>query len=233
MKIWFISDTHGCHKDLIVPEYDIVIHSGDESNNKDPHINANESIDFFEWYESLPGIKVFTPGNHSTAIYHGLVQPKNYNVRTLINELDIIEGIKIWASPYTPIYGESWAYMMGRHKMDIVWNLIRDCDILVTHGPPKGIMDLSVTRSKTAGTNKRIGEIVQVGCGKLAQAASQINTKIHCFGHIHEADNFANTGILYRPERIYVNAATTRISRDPAKKTYELCNNGFILEYPC
>ena len=40
MKIWHISDTHGNHGQLQVPpDIDVVVHSGDATNWKDPYRN--------------------------------------------------------------------------------------------------------------------------------------------------------------------------------------------------
>ena len=49
MKIWFISDTHGKHSQLSIPDYDLVIHCGDEANDINQYKNEKESRDFFEW----------------------------------------------------------------------------------------------------------------------------------------------------------------------------------------
>ncbi|MEO8270306.1 MAG: metallophosphoesterase, partial [Aureliella sp.] len=75
MKFWFISDTHGEHEGLLVPqEVDAVIHCGDESNAGNAWLNEPESRRFFDWYCGLDvPKKFFVPGNHSTAIEQGLV----------------------------------------------------------------------------------------------------------------------------------------------------------------
>jgi 3',5'-cyclic AMP phosphodiesterase CpdA len=55
MKIWHISDTHTFHGLLQVPEdIDIVIHSGDCSNPRDPYNNEPEVRRFIDWYGRLP-----------------------------------------------------------------------------------------------------------------------------------------------------------------------------------
>ncbi|KAJ4524886.1 hypothetical protein HRR83_000524 [Exophiala dermatitidis] len=47
-------------------------------------------------------------------------------------------------------------------------------DIMLTHGPPYGILD----RTKTN---------VNVGCEHLRRAVERCRPRVHCFGHIHEA----------------------------------------------
>jgi hypothetical protein len=47
---------------------------------------------------------------------------------------------------YTPTFGYGWAFNKDRTKLDRIWrNIIdEDVDIVITHGPPKGILDLSL-----------------------------------------------------------------------------------------
>ena len=55
MKIWHISDTHGYHDLLSIPEnIDIVTHSGDCSNDRNPYNNESEVRNFIDWYKLLP-----------------------------------------------------------------------------------------------------------------------------------------------------------------------------------
>jgi predicted phosphodiesterase len=55
MKIWHISDTHTYHDLLKVPNgIDMVIHSGDCSNPRDPYNNESEVREFIDWYKELP-----------------------------------------------------------------------------------------------------------------------------------------------------------------------------------
>lgn len=46
-------------------------------------------------------------------------------------------------------------------------------DIMITHGPPKGMMDRTVTGD-------------YVGCDHLLNAVRRCRPLVHCFGHIHE-----------------------------------------------
>lgn len=211
MKIWFISDTHGKHSQLSIPDYDLVIHCGDEANDINQYKNEKESRDFFEWFESLPNLKVFVPGNHSIAIERKLIKP---NVPTLINDYINIEGIGIYGSPWTPTaFSQQWAYIRDRGKMLDVWELIPKCDILVTHGPPKGILDLAEDR-------QRRGQ-VHCGCNNLFKKVMEIKPKIHAFGHLHSHGANRNAGI-------YQNYGTTFINCSVVDNDLNLVNNGFV-----
>ena len=70
MKIWHISDTHGYHDLLEIPEgIDMVIHSGDCSNPRDPYNNEPEVRGFIDWFSSLDiKYKVYVAGNHDTSL---------------------------------------------------------------------------------------------------------------------------------------------------------------------
>lgn len=202
MKIWIISDTHTAHRLLNIPECDLVIFCGDESNKSNPYENELESRDFFNWFRTLPADKIFVPGNHSTAISNGLVKPEEYpNIKFLIHQDFKYKGLNIFGSPWTPSYGNSWAYMRKRNQMFVVWeNLPTDIDILITHGPPKGILDLTRDRDTD--------ELVQVGCKSLLNAVLKIKPKIHCFGHIHSEDGIYNFGKVSNQVGIdFINAA--------------------------
>ena len=219
MKIWFISDTHNEHAQLIVPNVDLVIHCGDESESGEPWTNEPESRRFFEWYSALDiPTKIFVPGNHSTAIEKGLIRAEDYpKVTFLIHSQHQWNGLQIFGTPYTPKFFD-WAYMRERSDLDIVWQSIPDdIDILVTHGPPKGILD--VTRDMD--TRKP----VHVGSKSLRRhVLDRIKPKVHAFGHIHDERAFTNYGTVTRDQTQFINCSCCDISG-------RLKNNGYVMEH--
>lgn len=192
MKIWHISDTHGYHDLLTIPkDIDLVIHSGDCSNHRDPYNNEPEVRKFINWFKSLPiEHKIYVAGNHDTSIEKGLVKKIDfsvYNIHYLENDYIDIDGIKIFGSPHTPQFGQ-WAFMKDRNKLHRFWsNAIHEpCDIIVTHGPPKGILDLSKNRDH---------QLEFCGDRSLLNKVSEIQPAYHLFGHIHNSDDIINAGI--------------------------------------
>ena len=86
MRIWHISDTHTFHNLLTIPQgIDIVIHSGDCSNPRDPYTNEPEVRDFIHWFKSLPiQHKIYVAGNHDTSIEKKLITKKDFQDYNII-----------------------------------------------------------------------------------------------------------------------------------------------------
>lgn len=194
IRIWHISDTHTWNHLLTIPEdIDIVVHSGDCSNPKDPFMNEPEVHEFLDWYSSLPiKTKIFVAGNHDTSIEKGLIKPdyiSSKGITYLENSYALVMGLKIFGSPLTPTFGIGWAFNKSRPKLDRVWrDLIEpDTDIVVTHGPPKGILDLSYDRD---------GNLERCGDKSLLNRILEVQPKLSLFGHLHNVEDIINQGIL-------------------------------------
>lgn len=229
MKIWHISDTHGYHEMLHVPQgVDLVIHSGDASNLKSPFLNEKEFLSFWSWFEKLPiKYKVYVPGNHDTFLEHSIskIFRKNIidsqyvnDIYLLINDYVTIENLKIWGSPVTPKFG-NWAFMRSRDKTNKLWQTIPDdTDIIVTHGPPKYILDLS---------EDTLRNLENCGDSSLFKRVKEINPKYHMFGHIHNFKDLQNSGTktIAKINTIFSNGAMVTDGKF-GEKTY----NGTIFE---
>ena len=69
-----------------------------------------------------------------------------------------------------------WAFMKKRGSdIDQVWRQIpKETDILITHGPPLGVLDLCHSGHRS-------------GClSLLHHVLERVKPKYHIFGHIHE-----------------------------------------------
>lgn len=221
MRIYHISDTHSYHDLLKVPKnIDLIIFSGDESNHPVPIINLPEFNRFIVWFAELPiKYKVFVAGNHSAAIANGLVKKSEFSDKGIIyleNDYVVIEGLKIFGSPITPTFN-NWYFMKQRSKLDNLWKLIDDnTDILVTHGPPIGILDL---------TEERDYKLKQCGDKSLLNHIKRIKPILHCFGHIHNFKECINHGIRIIDGVVFSNGAVVT-----DKKFGEVTSNGNIFE---
>lgn len=179
MRIVCISDTH--KKFPEVPDGDVLIHSGDFSFRA----SILDTTEFNEWLGSLPHPnKIFIPGNHDTLFERDEAMARSIltNAITLINQGIDINGIKIWGSPWTPTFGK-WHFMGHETKLGQIWGMIPDnTDILVTHGPPHGILDEVIYY------DNRTGEHGVRHCGSTTLRDHVIRIKkpkYHIFGHIH------------------------------------------------
>jgi Icc-related predicted phosphoesterase len=183
-------------------DIEMVVHCGDESNSHKSKPNQAESRKFFDWFNSLKiPIKVFVPGNHSVAIEHKLITPNDFpNIHFLIHQPVVIQGIKIFGSPYTPWFF-NWAYNVARPDLDAVWATIpSDIDLLVTHGPPKGILD--VTRDWKSKRPIHVGSL-----SLTKHVTERIKPKVHAFGHIHDETGIRNFGQLEMDGVLFVNCS--------------------------
>ena len=210
-RILHLSDTHSNHNQLIIPDnIDIVIHTGDATNHRDPYRNEPEMHKFLDWYSSLniPN-KVFVAGNHDTSIEKGLVTNEyieSLGIRFLLNEAVEISGFKIWGSPYVPSYG-NWAFMKSRAKIGKIWKTIpADADIIATHGPPLGVLDI---------TNRSDNLSEQCGDRSLLNHILSINPKACLFGHVHNTKDIFNAGTkkITQLNTIFSNAACVNDGR--------------------
>lgn len=223
IKIWHVSDTHGYHDLLEIPKgIDLMIHSGDASNSRDPYNNEPEMRKFIDWYKDVNiKHKVYVAGNHDTSIEKGLVTKKDFEDAGIIyleNEYVIIQDIKIFGSPHTPQFG-NWAFMKDRVKLERFWRkaINESCDIIVNHGPPKGILDKSYDRN---------GKMEMCGDRSLLNRIIEIQPKLVCFGHIHNTEDIVNAGTMQQSTHkiVYSNGSVVTDG-----KFGKLTSNGNIL----
>ncbi|EMP56432.1 metallophosphoesterase [Marinobacter santoriniensis NKSG1] len=177
MRIVCISDTHSRHEEIEhVPEGDVLVHAGDCL----AYGSLSNLQDFDAWLGTLPHRhKIFVAGNHDTCFEDepGLARKTVTNATYLEDSGVEIEGFKFWGSPWTPRFFD-WAFNAKRGpQLFEKWQKIPlDTDVLITHGPPKGILDTVTTRDGKQ----------QVGCNDLLRRLSELKSlKAHIFGHIH------------------------------------------------
>jgi Icc-related predicted phosphoesterase len=209
MKIWSISDTHGLHGKLIVPKVDMVIFAGDAGTYKNPYQNKQSILNFIEWFESLSiRYKIWIAGNHCTSIETGLVNPKELCSTSIYLEHEPAEigGLKIYGSPWTPHFYD-WAFNASNSELLSLWNDIpENLNLLITHGPCKGILD------KVSFDGYRAGDAA------LRDRIITTKPKYHICGHIHE-----NFGTYQGKNTTFINCAVVN-------DEYKLINNGHIFE---
>lgn len=211
MKIDCISDLHG--ETPILEGGDLLIIAGDLTA-------SDQMVQYFQFNEWLfeQNLKydeiILIAGNHDGLIQKKEFDTSNFHAVYLEDNGFEYKGLKIWGSPWTPTFGH-WYFMKNRGDMIAeVWAKIpKDIDILVTHGPPFGILD-------RVGYGRRRRNGIRVGCENLSTASLDLNLKLHVFGHIHDGYGIKeierNSG---SGKTIYVNAAVLDedyiMSREP------------------
>lgn len=207
MKIVCLSDTHNCNEKISVPDGDLLIHAGDATING----TRSEVEEFLKWFSVLPHkYKIFIAGNHDWLYeinnHFARLITTNFNIIYLQDSFVELEGLKIYGSPWQPRFFD-WAFNLNRGaELAEKWKLIpEDIDILITHGPPNGILD-EVPRKYW---------IENTGCEELIKTVERLaknNLKLHVFGHIH-----CGYGTTEKFGVKFVNASTCDESYEPTQ----------------
>ena len=192
-----------------MPPCDVFIFAGDMS-----HFGRfNEILSFANWLKTVPAKhKLIIAGNHDLSF--DCKQPEySWDSEDILRQVPgcvylqdaacIIEDVKFYGSPYQPSFGD-WAFNIPRNSPELAdrWNRIPlDTDVLITHGPPKGILDLD-------------RKLESAGCECLARKLPSLRQlKLHCFGHLHSGYGAAKIG-----EVVFVNGSACNEAYQPVNK---------------
>lgn len=176
MKVVVTADFHGhLPPDGAVRECDLLILAGDVL----PHQSSGMG-EFADWLRRQPAKAIVgIAGNHDFIaedepnVVRAL--PWTYlQDETIDLEIDG-ETVRVWGSPRSNRFND-WAFMADDDELAEVWKGIPDdVEILVTHGPAYGLLDV-VNRSKQS-----------VGSTSLRRRLEELTElKLFAFGHIHE-----------------------------------------------
>lgn len=194
MRIVCLSDTHGLSVlgDLSIPAGDVLVHAGDGTN-----VGAAEDVrGWLEWVAAQPHpYKVVIAGNHDRLFDTDPAAALSMvpaGVFYLQDSGCVINGVRFWGSPWQPSW-PSWAFFLPRSGPRIRerWNSIPfDTEVLVTHTPPYGVLDLVD------------GDEGRLGCEELSLRVASVRPRLHVFGHVHQGH-----GVLKRNGVLSVNAS--------------------------
>jgi hypothetical protein len=224
IKIVCFSDTHSQHHNLDLGSGDILIHSGDFSV-----CGYNDEISEFNKFLAKQDFtyKIVIAGNHELTFDEGLYQQllktnpdcealSPTDAKAMLTDCIYLEntgvelfGYKFWGSPITPEYYD-WAFMKKRGEdIDSVWKLIpSDTDVLITHGPPMGVLDKSISGEHT-------------GCDRLLyHVVERVKPIYHIFGHIHESSGTFSFEIEKGKVVNFINASTCNYQHKPVNQIY-------------
>jgi Icc-related predicted phosphoesterase len=186
-----------------LPKGDVLIHAGDTCN-----IGSESDVrQFVHWFQNLKGFdtKIFIAGNHDWGFEKKEPWLKHYINDENLSQSDCVyledesftiedpkfsKPIKFYGTPWQPIF-LNWAFNVPRENLHLMWEKIPlDTDVLITHTPPQGILDLTLYGDAT-------------GCSSLRYYVDEkIKPALHVFGHIHEA-----YGTMTNSNTLFVNAS--------------------------
>jgi Icc-related predicted phosphoesterase len=197
LQIACVSDNHSNTPKL--PKADVLVHSGDLTGQG----TLDEIERGLDWIANAPtDLKIFVPGNHDWGF-----ETKPDETRRMCEDRDIIllidqehtyKGVRFYGSPWQPAFCD-WAFnLYTPEDLEEKWNFIPSggqIDVLITHGPAYGILDLS-------------SRDMACGCRELWKAIQKVKPRAHIFGHIHAQHGIQMVSPWECPEYIAVNAST-------------------------
>jgi Icc-related predicted phosphoesterase len=188
LRVVAISDTHGQHFGLTIPDADLLIHAGDICM----YGNLRELEMFNNWAAGLPMPVVCIAGNHDLDLEIKPDEAKSLltDVIYLQDEETTVAGLRIYGAPWSPTFF-NWSFMLDRGpQIRSKWEKIpHGLDILVTHGPPMYKCD-------------RTNDGQNVGCEDLREIVYDRLPRYHVFGHIHPG-----RGISMSEHTTFINAS--------------------------
>jgi Icc-related predicted phosphoesterase len=207
MRLVILSDTHRNHRDIKLPEGDVLIHCGDYCLGLEKHQTAATVYDFCDWMnEQNFKCKIVVSGNHDS-IENRKILLKQFSVCGLVHLVDQYHEynkIKFFGSPWiTPVYG---AFNADEEDIRKYTEKCNNCDVLITHSPPAGILSNSRNDDET-------------GSIAIRELSQRVKPKIHCFGHCHNNGGRSIT----MDNTTYINAAMV-------DKNYQLINSPIVID---
>jgi Icc-related predicted phosphoesterase len=202
MRLVVISDTHGLHSRIDeLPDGDVLVHAGDFMNSG---YNPEELRSFNRWLGEQPFEHcVVCAGNHDRYFQNSPQEARSHLTNAIYLESAgvTIDNVTFWGSPYTPEF-LNWAFMYPRGSAARrYWDEVPyKLDVLITHGPPFGILD----QVSPGGAH--------LGCEELLKSVEEKKPKVHLFGHIH-----GGAGTLESGGTRFVNAAYLNEQYKPLK----------------
>lgn len=211
MNLVCISDMHSLHPSKPIPNGDVLVVAGD-------FCNKGYYMDVLKFNSFLKGLphknKVVIAGNHDIIFEEDLNLAKSLlddSIHYLQDSEVVIDGVKFYGSPWQPEFF-NWSFNLPRgEKLKEKWDMIPvDTDILITHGPPKGILDTIKKDSNN------------LGCEDLWNTVKRIKPKVHIFGHIHGGHGVLKHSWVNGFSTTFINASICTERYRPINKPIEV-----------
>ena len=192
LRIFMVSDTHGAHRSLQLPESaDVFVHAGDHSNWK---TSERDTRDFNCWLGEIKDrfpVRLVCCGNHELHLAKATTPEararKLSNATYLEGEsITVGNGIVLFFAPWTPSRNFTYranAFQRGKHQMkELLQACPENIDVLVSHCPPLGILD----------THKK-GH--SMGSEQVLRCVERVVPPVHIFGHCHDSSGIVKGNV--------------------------------------
>jgi Icc-related predicted phosphoesterase len=164
-----------------IPPCDLFLLAGDVTPYDDHSLeNQARFLDgpFRTWMEEIPAKEiVWIAGNHDFLLQRAAGQEMAHSLpgHFLLDSSCQVLGLNIWGTPWIPSFAD-WAFELEEDELGEKFSRIEKADILLSHGPPRGIAD-------------RVGHM-EVGSVHLR--ANMTRADLVVCGHVHEGRGFYN-----------------------------------------
>ncbi len=177
-RVALVSDLHGRLPE--VAPCDVLVVAGDVTPLALLHEPERQRVwldaELRPWLERQEAGEILAvAGNCDIAFSEDPPLPRSLPWRYLEDEAAAVAGIAVFGSPLALPFGP-WPFMEPEERLAEVWRTIPDeTELLVVHGPPHGLGDLTRTGTHAGSPSLR------------ARLAELPRLRIVVFGHIHEA----------------------------------------------
>jgi len=208
-----VAELHSKHEEVEIRNggrCEILVVAGDIT-----HLGTISEL--YEFNEFVKGLSyehvIVVPGNRDIWLENErIVKHILSNCTCLIDEYVILNGKKIYGSPWTKIYDERYAAFTVENERELKekWSKIPDdTNILITHSPPYGYLDKDVNG-------------YSVGSTRLFERVAEIQPELHVFSHAHKSSGdktqrWANTSNNTRFTNASVMGTTLKVYSDYRK----------------
>jgi len=189
-----VSDTHGKFRELSdpgsalhLPAGDILVHAGDLTKDGS-HAEVQVACD---WLAGLRGRYqhiILVPGNHDRVFQKDAPLAREMvagRFDLLIDQGVRRLGLDFWGTPWTPAFGNlAFGYEPRNERWAENWDagMPEQIDVLISHGPPLGILDRLERTGKSGGS------------ALLRAAIEKRRVRLVVCGHIHEGYGLREEG---------------------------------------
>lgn len=193
MRLVCVSDVHFYPMPKL-PRGDVLIVAGDLTSSG----TFGQLAECGKWLRDQPfDCKLVIAGNHD------FLFEKDYNLARaaiqdgvggtvyLQDQVFVLDDVVFYGAPWSVKY-HFWAFGNDPGKAESIarWDKIPPgVDVLITHGPPKGILDLAPNG-------------YSLGDSDLTARVQALKPRLHVFGHVHHSHGTAKVG-----DTLFVNAA--------------------------